>query len=108
MIKEDLKNSGKFTDKIVILHTGQLIKTWNVLILLLKFVSAFRYSYFAGYRVSIYMSFWELNAMELVFLLDFILNFFVTYPSKSTLKSNQIPVTDLSKIANNYYETYLL
>ena len=88
MIKEDLKNSGKCTDKIVILHTGTLIKIWNVLIILLKFISAFRYSYFAGYRVSLYMSFWELNVFEFVFLLDFILNFFVTYPSKSTLKAN--------------------
>ena len=100
MIKEDLKNSGKCTDRIVILHTGLLIRLWKVFIVFLKFISAFRYSYFAGYRVSSYLSFWELNIMEILFLIDFILNFLVTYKSKSL---DLMPVTDLSKIANNYY-----
>ena len=83
MIKEDLKNSGNCTDKIVILHTGLLIRIWKVFIMFLKFISAFRYSFFAGYRVSRYMSFWELNIMEVFFLIDFILNFLVTYESKN-------------------------
>jgi hypothetical protein len=100
MINEDLKNSGKCTDRIVILHTGLLIRLWKVFIVFLKFISAFRYSYFAGYRVSSYLSFWELNIMEILFLIDFILNFLVTYKSKSL---DLMPVTDLSKIANNYY-----
>ena len=57
-VKEDLKNSGKWTDKIVILHTGLAFRLYQKIIVLLKTYSCFIYSYYAGYRVSDDMTFW--------------------------------------------------
>jgi len=108
MLKTDLQNSGNFTDKIVILHSSLFIRIWQKLIIVLKTFSTFEYSYFAGYRVSGTMNFWQLNWLEIVFLIDFIMTFFVTFPAKSTIAKNAKPVTDMSKIAKNYYQTYLL
>ena len=104
-IKADLKNSGKWTDKIVILHTGLAFRIYQKLIVFLKTFSCFVYSYYAGYRVSDEMSFRQIWWMEAIFLFDFLLNFLVTFPGNGEMKGSEgKPETDLKKIRQNYYE----
>jgi len=67
-------------EKIIILHTGSYIGYWKTFMSALMIISSITYAYFAGFRASSRHKVLAMNSMEIIFFIDFCLNFIITYP----------------------------
>lgn len=89
---------------MVIIHTKRGIRYWKALMTALYLVSSVVYAYFAGFRASSRHEILPMNSMEIIFFVDFLLNFYISYPISP---KDPTPVTDLPKIRQRYYQTKL-
>lgn len=77
---EGVQEEQSLDEKIIILHTGSFVKYWKTLISFLFIFSSITYAYFAGFRASSRHDILQMNSMEILFFIDFCLNFVITYP----------------------------
>jgi hypothetical protein len=90
-------------EQIVINHNGTYIAIWRAFISFLMIFSSITYAYFAGFRASSRHEILAMNSMEILFFIDFCVNCITSYPLSP--QPNSVPVTDLTKIRQRYYDT---